>query len=64
MRGDNGAGALPPNHEVRIHVQANGSVLGLWHGQDDWVYPSPRVEMLIKLGHLIWLDEPKDDHGS
>ncbi len=55
-------GALPPNHEVRIHVRANGSVLGLFHGQDDWVYPSPRVEMLIKLGHLIWLDEPKDDN--
>jgi hypothetical protein len=57
-------GALPPNHEVRIHVQANGSVLGLWHGQDDWVYPSPRVELLIKLGHLIWLDEPEEGNGT
>lgn len=60
MRGDNAAGALPPNHEVRIHVRANGSVIGLNHGQDDWVYPSRRIEMLIAAGHLIWLDEPED----
>lgn len=56
-------GALPENHEVRIHVQAVGSVIGLNHGQDDWVYPSHRVEMLISLGHLIWLDEPEENDG-
>lgn len=57
-------GYLPENHEVRIHVQANGSVIGLSHGQDAWVYPSHRVELLIAAGHLIWLDEPEANDGS
>lgn len=60
MRGDNLAGALPPNHEVRIRVRATCSVLGLFTGQEADVYPSYRVELLLSTGHLVWVDEPND----
>ena len=64
MRDDNMAGALPPNHEIRIRVRATGSVLGLFPDQEAEVYPSHRVELLIKAGHLIWLDEPEDTDAA
>lgn len=47
-----------------IHVYATCTVLGMFAGEDHWLYPTARVELLIRCGHLIWLDEPKDGYGD
>ncbi len=54
------ADEVPANHEVRIRVRATGAVLGLLPNQEADVYPSSRVELMIKVGHLIWVDEPDE----
>jgi hypothetical protein len=53
---------LTPNEEIRITVRATCPVIGLWPDQVAEVYPSPRVELLLSTGHLVWVDEP--DYGS
>jgi hypothetical protein len=52
---------LIPNHEVRIRVLATCAVLGMFAGEEHLVYPTHRVELLIKTGHLIWLDGDDGD---
>lgn len=47
-----------------IHVLATCTVLGMFAGEDYWLYPTKRVELLIKCGHLLWLDEPDDGYGN
>lgn len=49
---------LTPNENIRIRVRATGSVLGLFPGQEADVYPTARVELMIRVGHLIWVDDP------
>lgn len=36
----------------------------MFAGEDYWLYPTKRVELLIKCGHLLWLDEPDDGYGN
>lgn len=55
---------LTPDHEITIRVLATCNVLGMFAGEEHDVYPTPRVELLIKHGQLIWLDDWKDDDGS
>lgn len=49
--------------DLTISVLATCNVLGMWAGETYDVYPTERVEKMIKWGHLIWLDEPEDGHG-
>lgn len=44
-----------PKQTVRIRALAN--VMGLSYGDVVDVIPTPRVEMLIRGGHLEWVDE-------
>lgn len=48
--------------DLTISVLATCNVLGMWAGGTYDVYPTARVEKMIKWGHLIWLDEPQDDY--
>lgn len=50
--------------DLTIHVRATAPVLGMWPGEDYHVYPTARVELMIKAGKLIWLDEPEDSDGN
>lgn len=46
---------------IRVRVMA--SVLGMFVGEEHWIYPTERVELMIKCGQLLWLDEPDDDYA-
>lgn len=46
-------------HPIRVRALSN--VLGLQRGDEVEVTPTPRVEVLIAGGHLVWLDEPGED---
>lgn len=39
-------------------MRALSNVLGLYRGDEVGVQPTPRVEALIRGGHLQWLDDP------
>lgn len=54
--------AIPAVPDSWIHVYATCSVLGMFAGEDHWLYPTKRVELLLSTGHLIWLDEPNDGY--
>jgi len=43
-----------------IRVRPTTAVLGMQPGNEYDVEPSDIVELLIKVGHLVWLDEPED----
>lgn len=47
---------------LTIRVLATANVLGMYAGEEHDVYPTARVEKMIKWGHLIWLDEPEDGY--
>lgn len=47
-----------PGPTAPIRVRALSNVLGLVHGDETELYPTPRVERLISAGHLVWLDDP------
>jgi hypothetical protein len=44
-----------------VRVRALSNVLGLQRGDEVDVLPTPRVEVMIRGGHLVWLDEPTED---
>lgn len=43
-----------------IRVRPTTAVLDMRAGEEYDVEPSDIVELLIKVGHLIWLEEPDD----
>lgn len=51
---------LTPDHEITVRVRATCHVLGMWPDEEYDVYPTARVEVLIKAGHLILLDDLED----
>lgn len=49
--------SLIPDSEITIRVRATCHVLGMWPDEEYDVYPTARVELMIKNGHLIHLED-------
>lgn len=48
-------------NDLTIRVRATTAVCGMFANREYKIYPSARVELLIKSGHLIWLDCPEEE---
>lgn len=54
---------LTPDSEIQVWVKANCNVLGMLAGSSYLVYPSARIELLVKNGQLSW-DDPDMEETS